>query len=227
MCVKRHAWGLTLALTIALLVGGALFLYLTGFFQAIGSMEDMRSYIERFTPYTHLVYFLVQLASVVIAPIPSNITALAGGVLFGTWLSFFLTALAVVSGSMLVFALARGLGRSFVDRFASKKISEKYLDVIRRKRDIFLALVFLFPFFPDDLICALAGLTDIPAHRFFVLVVSTRLWGLLVASAIGGSAISIPLWGMILIGIAGVLLFAIGLRYGDKWEEMLFEKFRK
>ena len=110
--MKRHAWGLTLALTIALLVGGALFLYLTGFFQAIGSMEDMRSYIERFTPYTHLVYFLVQLASVVIAPIPSNITALAGGVLFGTWLSFFLTALAVVSGSMLVFALARGLGRS-------------------------------------------------------------------------------------------------------------------
>ena len=46
----------------------------------------------------------MQLASVVIAPIPSNITALAGGVLFGTWLSFFLTALAV---TFQLFLLAR------------------------------------------------------------------------------------------------------------------------
>ncbi|HIW93382.1 MAG TPA: VTT domain-containing protein [Candidatus Flavonifractor merdipullorum] len=225
--MKKHAWGLTLALTVLLLGGGLFFLWYTGFFDALGSMESIRSYIERFTPYTHLVYFLVQLASVVIAPIPSNITALAGGVLFGTWLSFFLTALAVVSGSMLVFFLARGLGRSFVDKFVSRKISEKYLDVIRRKRDIFLILVFLFPFFPDDLICALAGLTDIPAPRFLVLVICTRLWGLLVASAIGGSAISIPLWGMVLIGIAGVTLFLVGLRYGDRWEEALLNRFRK
>lgn len=225
--MKKHAWGLTLALTVLLLGGGLFFLWYTGFFEALGSMESIRAYIERFTPYTHLVYFLVQLASVVIAPIPSNITALAGGVLFGTWLSFLLTALAVVSGSMLVFFLARGLGRSFVDKFVSRKISEKYLDVIRRKRDIFLILVFLFPFFPDDLICALAGLTDIPALRFLVLVTCTRLWGLLVASAIGGSAISIPLWGMVLIGIAGVALFLVGLRYGDRWEEALLNRFRK
>ena len=86
--MKKHAWGLTLALTVLLLGGGLFFLWYTGFFDALGSMESIRSYIERFTPYTHLVYFLVQLASVVIAPIPSNITALAGGVLFGALCQF-------------------------------------------------------------------------------------------------------------------------------------------
>ncbi len=50
-----------------------------------------------------------------------------------------------------------------------QRVADKYLEVIRRKRDIFLILVFLFPFFPDDLICILAGLTDIPLHRFFLI----------------------------------------------------------
>ncbi|MFR6185361.1 MAG: hypothetical protein ACLUJG_07215 [Lawsonibacter sp.] len=37
-------------------------------------------------------------------PIPSNISALAGGVLFGTWVSFLLTFSAVLAGSLLVFS---------------------------------------------------------------------------------------------------------------------------
>src|SRR5699024_12009379 len=62
-------------------------------------------------PYSHLCFFLVQLLSVVLAPIPSNVTALAGGVLFGTWPSFLMTFGAVALGSVLVFLLARGVGR--------------------------------------------------------------------------------------------------------------------
>ena len=78
--------------------------------------------------------------------------------LFGMWPAFLLTAGAVVLGSAVVFWLARVLGHSFAGRFVSQKVSDKYLDLIRRKRDIFLVLVFLFPVFPDDLICILAGL---------------------------------------------------------------------
>ncbi|HIY21427.1 MAG TPA: TVP38/TMEM64 family protein [Candidatus Flavonifractor merdigallinarum] len=224
--MKRYSWPLTLLLTLALLGGGGFFLWKTGFF-AITSPEGMRAYIQTFTPYSHLIYFLIQFASVVLAPIPSNLTALAGGLLFGVWLSFFLTAGAVILGSMVVFLLARALGRSFADRFVSRRVSERYLELIRRKRDIFLALVFLFPFFPDDLICILAGLTDIRPLRFLVLVTLTRPWGLLVACALGGSAISIPLWGMVLIGLVGLALFLIALKYGDQWESALLERFRK
>ena len=61
--------------------------------------------------FLYLCFFLLQFLSVVLAPIPSNITAAAGGVLFGTWPSFFLTFAAVVAGSLLLFWLARVLGR--------------------------------------------------------------------------------------------------------------------
>lgn len=225
--MKRHQWAATLILTILLLGGGALLLWQTGFFAAATSLEGMRGYIEYFSPYSHAVYFLIQLLSVIIAPIPSNITALAGAVLFGTWTSFLLTAAAVIGGSMLVFWLARVLGRSFADKFVSQRVSDKYLEVIKRKRDIFLILVFLFPFFPDDLICILAGLTDVGYLRFFLIVTLTRPWGLLVACALGGSAISIPLWGMAVIGAVGLALFLVCLRYGDRWEQALLNRFQK
>ena len=134
---------------------------------------------------------------------------------------------AVAGGSVLVFWLARVLGQRFVERLVNQRVADKYLEVIRRKRDIFLILVFLFPFFPDDLICILAGLTDIPLHRFFLIVLLTRPWGLLVACALGGSVLTIPVWAMLLLGAAGVAVFAVCLKYGDRWEAALLERFKR
>lgn len=225
--MKRRHWLMVLISAAALLGGGAYLLGRTGFFSAVTSIEGIQQYIERFSPYSQFVFFLVQLASVILAPIPSNITAAAGGLLFGTWQSFLLTWAAVTLGSITVFWLGRVIGQPFVSRFVSQKVSERYLDLIKRKRDVFLILVFLFPFFPDDLICIMAGLTDIGYLRFCAIVIFTRPWGLLAASAIGGNAIAIPMWGMVLIGVAGIALFLLGMKYGDRLEKKLTERFSK
>ena len=227
MLKRPPKWLPALLLALVLVGGSGLLLWQTGFFSCLGSLDAMRTYIARFAPFSHLFYFLIQLLGVVVAPIPSNVTALAGALLFGTWPAFLLTWGAVVAGSVLVFWLARVLGQRFVDRLVNQKVSDKYLDLIRRKRDVFLFLAFLFPFFPDDLLCILAGLTDIRPLRFLVLVTLTRPWGLLVACALGGSAIEIPWWGMALIGLAGLPVFAVALKYGDRWEAALLERFRR
>ena len=214
----------TLIAVLLLRVGGGIFLFRSGFFAAAADQESLRAYIQRFAPYSHLFFFLLQFLSVVLAPIPSNITALAGGVLFGTWVSFFLTFAAVVCASLLVFQLARWLGREFVTRVLGERVSAKYLDVIHAKTDIFLILAFLFPFFPDDLLCILAGLTAISLRRFLIIVLLTRPWGLLFASALGGASFSIPWWGMALIGVGGLLLFILGMKYGDRVEESILHR---
>lgn len=211
---------------VLLCLGGGFFLYHTGFFAAASSMESLRSYIDRFAPYSHLCFFLVQFLSVVLAPIPSNITSVAGGVLFGTWPAFFLTYGAVISGSLLVFSLARGLGRDFTDRLVSRKLSEKYQSILETKAPIFLALAFLFPFFPDDVLCILAGLTSISLRRFLIIMLFTRPWGLLFSCALGGSTISLPLWAMIPIALAGLGLFLLGMRYGNQVEEAVLRRFK-
>ncbi len=108
--MKNRQKLLILAAVLLLLAGGGWFLYASGFFQAARSLDGLRAYIVHFAPYSHLAFFLVQLLSVILAPIPSNVTAAAGGVLFGTWPAFLITYGAVAAGSLLVFWLARALG---------------------------------------------------------------------------------------------------------------------
>lgn len=224
--MKNRRKLLILAAVLLLLAGGGWFLYSSGFFQAARSLDGLRAYIAHFAPYSHLAFFLVQLLSVVLAPIPSNITAAAGGVLFGTWPAFLLTFGAVVAGSLLVFWLARVLGRDFADRLVSRKLSEKYQDVLRTKAPVFLVLAFLFPFFPDDMLCILAGLTKLSFRRFAVIVLLTRPWGLLFASALGGSTLGLSPWAMVPIGLAGLALFLLGMKYGDKVEESVLSRLK-
>lgn len=216
---RTAAWAAVLLLFLFLFW----WLWSTGFFQVIHSPEEMRNYIQRFAPYSHLVFFLLQLASVIVAPIPSNLTTVAGGLLFGCWGAFLLTTCAVILGSALVFQLSRGLGQRFARRFINGKLWDRYGDLIRRKRDVFLFLAFLFPFFPDDLLCIMAGLTEIPFRRFLLLVILGRPWGLLASAAVGSSVVTIPWWGMVLLGIGGLVLFLLTLRYGDRMENAIIQ----
>ena len=224
----KHLLKITSAVLVLLLCAlGGVFLWRSGFFAALSSQQALQDYISQFAPYSHLCFFLLQFLSVVLAPIPSNLTAAAGGLLFGTWPAFFLTYGAVMAGSLLVFWLARTLGRDFVDRVVSRKLAEKYQKVIREKTTVFLALAFLLPYFPDDMLCILAGLTPITFGRFALLALFTRPWGLLFASALGGASLSIPLWAMVLIGLAGVMIFVLGMLYGDRLERAVLKRLGK
>ena len=71
----------------------------------------------------------------------------------------------------------------------------------------------------------MAGLTELSLPRFLVLVILFRPWGLLVAGAVGGSVVSIPLWGMVLLGLGGLSIFLLGMKYGDRLEEALLHRF--
>ncbi len=223
--MKKNA--LLFVAVLALLAGGGWFLYSTGFFQAASSLEGLRTYISRFAPFSYLFFFLVQFLSVVLAPIPSNITAAAGGVLFGTWPAFLLTFGAVATGSVLVFWLARVLGRDFADRIVSQKLSEKYQTILRAKAPVFLTLAFLFPFFPDDMLCILAGLTSLSVRRFTVIVLLTRPWGLLFACALGGATLGLSPWVMVPVALLGLALFLLGLKYGDKLEKSILARLKE
>ena len=60
-----------------------------------------------------------------------------------------------------------------------------------------------------------------------IIVVLTRPWGVLVASARGGSFVTIPLPGMIAIGVAGAVIFILGLKYGDRIEEKIMFRIKR
>lgn len=207
-----------------LVLAAGVAIYRSGVWERFGSVEELREWIAGFGAAAGVVYFVLQLMTVIIAPIPSNVSTAAGALALGFWPGFLLGASAVVVGSLIVFTLAKRLGEPFVRRFVNQKTLQKYMPVIEKKRDAFMFLALLLPFFPDDLLCILAGLSGMGTMRFFVIALVTRPWGLVVASAVGSGAISMPLWGWALIVLGAAALMIFGLKYGDVLEERLMHK---
>jgi uncharacterized membrane protein YdjX (TVP38/TMEM64 family) len=216
---KLFTW---LLIIIGGLAGIMIYAGSSGILANMTSMEAFQDYVRGFGTKASIVFFLIQLLSVVIAPIPSNISTAAGASIFGLWEAFFLSTLAIVCGSIIVFLLARKFGKPFTDKFVSPKVANKYGQLISSKRDLLLALLFLLPFFPDDSICLLAGLSQIGSLRFFVIMLLTRPWGILAASAVGSADITVPWWGWAIAVLASVLI----LKYGSQIEEKLTGAFK-
>ena len=211
----------------ALLAAGGCTLWKNGFFEKINSVEALREVIAGAGVWAGAVYFALQMMTVIVAPIPSNISMMAGALALGFWPAMILGVLAVIAGSVIVFLAARALGRNAVQRFLDKGVMEKYLPIIEEKQDMFLFLTMLFPFFPDDALCMLAGLTKIPLGRFVAIMALARPWGLVVAALLGSGSLSLPVWAWAVIGGAGLLIFVFAMKYSAQIEEALLGLVRR
>lgn len=202
-------------------------LWKTGVFERINSVDELREVISGAGAWAGVVYFFLQMMTVIVAPIPSNISMMAGALALGFWPAMILGVLAVIAGSVIVFLAARALGRNAVQRFLDKGVMEKYLPIIEEKQDMFLFLTMLFPFFPDDALCMLAGLTKIPLGRFVAIMALARPWGLIVAALLGSGSLSLPVWAWAVIGGAGLLIFVFAMKYSAQIEEALLGLVRR
>ena len=220
---KRRARRIALAVLIVLaLAAGAVAAYKNGWFERIGSVEELRALIDEAGAFAGIVFFLLQMLTVIVAPIPSNVTMMAGALALGFWPSLLLGIAAIWAGSLIMFLLSRRLGQRAVQGFIDRTVMEKYLPVIEEKQDVFLFLTLLFPFFPDDMLCILAGLTSMPTARFAGIMLLARPWGLSFAALLGSGELSLPAWGWaVMLGVLAVI-FVLAMKYSRQIEERLF-----
>ncbi|MGN1099600.1 MAG: hypothetical protein ACI4S9_04595, partial [Christensenellales bacterium] len=94
-----------------------------------------------------------------------------------------------------------------------------------------LTFMFLFPFFPDDTLCLIAGLTTFNYTWFFILMIITRSITTFSTVMIGDGALHIPFhgWGLVvwaLLILITISFLVLVFKYGDKIEEFLLKKFK-
>lgn len=192
------------------------------------SREQLQDYISSKGALGPLVFVLATFLQVTIIPIPSTVTILGGNYLFGPFLSFLYSYIGLLLGSLFAFFLGKKLGRPYLNWIAgdSKKV-DLWLDRMKGKEKVFLFFAFLFPAFPDDLLCSVAGITTIGYGGFMLMQLFTR------ATSIGatllfvsGEVIPYKGWGLWVIGILiflGILCFVLCLIFSDKLYK-LFDK---
>jgi uncharacterized membrane protein YdjX (TVP38/TMEM64 family) len=148
----------------------------------------VQDFVTRFGPWAPLAAILLHVTQVLLAPIPGQVIDAVNGYLFGTAWGTFYSLVGVIAGSSLAMALARRFGRPWAERLIKRETLERLDGYSRQRGALFLFLVFLFPFLPDDVACFLAGLTPLPLTELIVLATIGRLPGILVANFVGANA---------------------------------------
>ena len=217
-----------LSITVLYIAAVCLIVYFSlskvGLFDSINSAEDVKDYINNSGGVAEVIFVLANFLQVTIIPIPSTITTTAGALLFeGIWKPLYLTVIGLVVGSMFAFFLGRVFGVRFANWLVGEKTINKYHEFIKGRDKVVLFYMFLFPFFPDDFLCILAGMTNYTYVGFFLLQVFSRTIGTLTTILLTKGIVSIPLegwwlalWAVIIIAV--VILVIMTIKYSDKLE---------
>lgn len=178
-----------------------------------------------------LVFVLIQILQVVVLPLPAVVCYVPGAIIWSPLTATLLASAGVIIGSMICYFLGRKFGRKALVWLAGKDATEKYADYIgNRSKGIFLIMQIL-PFFPDDVLCIIAGLTAMNFPYFAGVIILVR--PLIIAAYCffgNGSVIPFSGWG-IPVWIAIIAVFAVlavlSFKYQKKFEDWLFSKFSR
>lgn len=233
--IKKHKHSF-IKITISIILLSLLIIISYLIFKKLGitslTKEQIQDYIKSKGIYGPIIFILISFLQVTLIPIPGTITILAGSYLFGPFKSFLYSFIGMFLGSIFAFFLGRIVGKPFIYWISGNKEKvDNYLIKLKGKEKIVLFFMFLFPFFPDDLLCSLSGILPITLIEFLIIQLITRI------SSIGGiillmSGEFIPLDGvgipiLIVISILGIFLFSKAYKNSDLIKDKIKKLKRK
>ena len=147
----------------------------TGFFAVIKSAETLQQYLQTTGAWMPVAYIVLQYLQVVILPIPSNVSTAVGVALFGPYQTMLYSLGGIILGSFTAFFIGRKLGSKAVAWMVGEETMLKWQNKIKGKDNLFLTVMFLLPFFPDDVLCFIAGLSSMTTVYFSIMICICRL----------------------------------------------------
>ena len=164
--------------------------YKLGIFSSEAKME---AYLANKKVVGPVVFVFIQIIQVVVPIIPGGISLLGGVVFFGAIPGFIYNYIGIVIGSLINFFLARYYGKAFILHIVSQESLDKYAKWTKNQKQFnwFFAIAILAPVAPDDLLCLLAGLTEMKPWTYFWIIVLCKPWT--------------------------IAAYSLGLVYGSRW----------
>ena len=212
------------AVIAAIVLAVYLPLKLTGTLDKVDSADSLKEIINGFGAWSRVIFAVLQFLQVTFLPLPAMVTTLAGVYLFGPWETTLLSIIAIMLGRLFAFFLGRKIGVPVVKWMIGKEDMEKWADILARGKYTFF-LMLVLPFFPDDILCMVAGITSI-TWKFFIIanIVGVTIACFTICFFTSGQIIPFSGWGIpvwIVIGIALVVLFICSFKYKDKIESFV------
>ncbi len=221
-------------LSFFILLDFSLFLLLTlqktGFFNVVKSSESLQAYLERAGIWMPMIYILLQFLQVILLPIPSVVSTIAGVALFGAFWATIYSMIGIMLGSILAFFIGRRWGNKAVSWMVGADTLQKWQRKLKGRDNLILTLAFALPLFPDDILCFLAGLSTMSMGYFVVMITICRFLG------IAGTCYSIDFipfntwWGVLIwcgFALLTILVFVFLYRNFEKIQVKITELRKK
>ena len=127
--------------------------------------ENAESIIQ--SPYGVIIYMIMMIIAILIAPIPASPLAILAGITFGPWKGMFYTLISATIGAVLAFLVARFF---FKDIIGKKLENNSFYNKIKGKDN--KNIIFITRIMPQvsfDLVSYAAGLTRINVVAFAIV----------------------------------------------------------
>lgn len=219
---KGSSWTWLVPLTVFLLaVSAALWYWREPLWTLFGDRERVQTWIARLGLWGPLATISINVAQVVLAPIPGQFVGVVNGYLYGVGLGTLYSMIGLLLGTTLAMLLGRRFGRPIVERLVNPVQLTRWDDIAGHQGPWFFFLVFLFPFVPDDIASFLIGLSPLAIPHMLVMTTLGRLPGVFVSCWVGAYATRLPWWMWIPLGGGASGLAWIFWRYQARLESWI------
>ena len=161
-----------------------------GIISKFNNLAELKRIILSAGVLSYGLFAILQFLQVTLIPLPSSVTTLAGVIIFGAWSAFIISLLSILLGSLVAYLFGRFFGKNILPwAVGESKASE--IENLMAKGKIAFFLMMLFPFFPDDVLCIMAGVSHMNFKFFLVTNLITRTIGLFIFCILGSNIFSI------------------------------------
>lgn len=202
----------------------------TGAWEAVNSVEKIKNLILNLGFWGRFVFVFLQFLQVTFLPIPAAITTIAGSLIYGPLQAALLSLSGVFLGSIFAFWLGRTFGRKLVEFMVGKETCEKWIKILTEGKYAFFVMM-LLPIFPDDILCMVAGLTEMSWSFFCITNLISRPIAIFMTCYLGsGDIIPYHGWGLlvwaVLIFVAIVVLI-LSIKFRTQIENFVSNLFKQ
>ncbi|MCM1367824.1 MAG: TVP38/TMEM64 family protein [Roseburia sp.] len=203
---------------LCVFVVGCYIIYLTtGLSDRFNDFDALKSFILDSGFWGAAVFIGITIFQVVVLPIPQAVTILLGVAIYGATWSFILSVIGTVIGSLISFMLGKVFGRRLCNWMFGEESTEKYAKLLGEKGRFVFIIMLLFPAFPDDMLCMIAGITSMSYGYFTVVCLLTRPVMIGITAYLGSGIIPFGGWGIpVWISIACLMFVAFVVIGGVK-----------
>ena len=182
-------------------------------------INDTVNFLKSFGVWALLIFFIIAILEVVLAPIPSFVLFSAGGLLFGGFTGGLVALVGNTIGSLIAFFIAKRYGRELFKQAINRKQRERFDKYSVKYGGYALFILRLNPFTSTDVLSYLSGITKMPFKHFFL----ATFFGLLPLSFaqsylgsdfIGDSNLFFAIF--LLVTVLYISIFLYGIYYGRK-----------